>query len=340
MKKLLLITTPLILVACTQVQPPVPTTAPKQTEPSHASLPRETARQGQYIALPGQAAVDTDAAFDQQVAAYANAGVATAAPVTVPVASEQGVVTHPLPTQGAPVVLAPQTTTIPTAAGTAVVLNPVAPVVQQPYAVQQPMQPAYSGMQQAYNDAVGAVAGGTAALATGAQAMGMPQQPMDNFSPNAAIDYTLRITNGTTGRVYIEAQDAAGEIYPCGFMTGGQSISTPKTQVAPIKGPITVVVRDPDKPDAPEIRRYKVDAPTGYAGKVVEIMIIPGGKYQVSVDGQVRYITPTPVGKPDLGTAASTSPAEAAAKAAAENSAGAPIPPPAAPAPEANPAGI
>ncbi len=342
MKKLLLITTPLMLAACTPVPQPVTTSSPMQTEPSHASLPRETARQGQYIALPGQAAVDTDAAFDQQVAAYANSNAAPVAPVAVPVVPEQGAVANPLPPQEAAVVAAPQTTTIPTAAGTAVVVNP-APMVQPPYAVQpvqQPMPPDYPGMQQACNAAVGAVAGGAVALAPS----GLPQQPADNFSSNAVIDYTLRITNGTTGRVFIEANDAAGEIYPCGFMTGGQSISTPKTQVAPIKGPITIVVRDPDKPGTPELRRYKVDAPTGYAGKEIEVMIIPGGRYQVSVDGQVRYVTPTPVGKPDLGTAASVSPAEAAAReaarSAAENPSGAPIPQPAAPAPEANPAGI
>ncbi len=328
MKKLLLVTTPLLLAACHHTMPAL-TPMPKQisAQPAHANLPAETSRQGQYIALPGQAAVDTDAAFDQQVAAYAN-------PAAAP-APQQGVVTAPQPVVEHAQGVAPVPAPVPTGAG--VIVNPApAPAGTGVIVNPAPAQPSLpdTSAQAAYDTMVGDAAGAAGTV------MGMVQ-PSDAPPAGGLVDYTLRITNATSGRVFVEAQDAAGEIYPCGFMTGSQSISSEKKQVAPIKGPITVVVRDPDKPDAPELRRYKVTPPAGYAGKTLEITIISGGLYQVSVDGQVRYITPTPVGKPDLGNAAST-PAAAAAPASPAPAASAPIPPPApaAPAPEPTPAGI
>ncbi len=322
MKKLLLITTPLLLVACDHTKSPAPAQATTQPVQSvQTSLLRETPRQGQYIALPGQAPVDTDAAFDQQVAAYANTPA-----VPTPTVPQTGIVAPQLPTVESAIGATP-VAPIPQPTGAGVVVNPV------PSQTAGVAAPAYDAVGA---QAVNTVASGAAAL-TGA-AMDMVQ-PTDNTPTGALVDYTLRITNATPGRVFIEAQDAAGEIYPCGFMTGSQSISSVKTQVAPIKGPITVVVRDPDKPEAPEIRRYKVTPPTGYAGKTVEITIISGGMYQVSVDGQVRYITPTPVGKPDLGNAAST-PAAAATPETPAASAPASTPEPAGPAPEQTPAGM
>ncbi len=315
MKKLILITTPLLLVACTQNMPtlqPMPTPTPTTAT---AALPAEAARQGQYLALPGQGAIDTDAAFDQQAAAYANTGAVATAPVATQTQID--------PLTGA-IVAVPVTPTVPAGAGVLVTqaqtaATPATPTYVDPYAA----------VVTAGNQAVNAVAGGAAAIAGSASGM-MPGTVAGAMS--GPVDYTLRITNATPGRVFIEAQDAAGEIYPCGFMTGSQSISTVKKQVNPIQGPITVVVRDPDKPDAPELRRYKVDPPAGYAGKTIEITIISGGLYQVSVDGQVRYITPTPVGKPDLGTHEPPAPAAPAASAAA--------PAVAEPAPAAEPAGL
>ncbi len=328
MKKLLLVTTPLLMAACSPVMPPMAAYPPAMhgaavhSAPAHANLPAATPRQGQYVALPGQATVHTDAAFDQQVAAYTN-------PAAAPVVSQQ-------PVEGAaPVAPAP----VPNGSG--VIVNPsysAAPAVApqpesglmaqtapmgQPQAVpgMVPQQP----MSAEYNHATAPVA---------PVAAGTAPNLLPGIAPNptsGVVDYTLRITNATSGRVFVEAQDAAGEIYPCGFMTGSQSISSEKKQVAPIKGPITVVVRDPDKPDAPELRRYQVTPPAGYAGKTLEITIISGGLYQVSVDGQVRYITPTPVGKPDLGNAASTPTAPTAPAAPGA---------PAGPAPEQTPAGM
>ena len=115
------------------------------------------------------------------------------------------------------------------------------------------------------------------------------------------------------------------------------------TQADPIKGPVTVVVRDPDKPDTPEIRRYKIDPPAQYAGKTFGIAVIPGGIYQTSLDGVVYYtsppqprsVVPTPAPAaaevPAAGTPAPAAEAPAAPAPAAEAPApaAAPIPEPA-----------
>lgn len=121
-----------------------------------------------------------------------------------------------------------------------------------------------------------------------------PVQPVVTPTLGGAMNYKVQITNMTTGRIFVEAQDASGAIYPCGFMDGKdaqtRSYTTPMENAAPIKGPITVVVRDPDKEGSPEIRRYKVNPPsTDYANKTVNISIMPGGLYLASVDGQVYY---------------------------------------------------
>ena len=133
------------------------------------------------------------------------------------------------------------------------------------------------------------------------------------------MNYSVKITNTTPGKILVEASDAAGVVYPCGEMQGGESKVTPFEQAAPIKGPITVIVRDPDKEGQPEIRRYKVNPPASYAGKTVGISIVPGGQYHASLDGQVYYtytppeapITTNPVPQP----VAPATPAPAAAPA-------------------------
>ena len=247
------------VVSC--VQPyPVPTVG---STPQANVVPSAPARSGQYIALPGQAVqavtTDTDAAFEQQVAAYTQG---TAAPVGVP-----AVVTPAVPQ------------------------TPVAPAVSAPVAA-DPMQTVT--MPVTTVPAVTAPADVSPVVAT-------PGMSVGTSVPGAVggnIDYTVKFTNNTPGRLFIEAQDAKGEIYPCGFISPMQSINSPMQNVPPIKGPITVVVRDPDKPDTPEIRRYKVDPPAQYAGKTVGIAIIPGGIYQTSLDGVVCYTSapqPRPV---------------------------------------------
>ncbi len=264
MKKTILITTSLLLVSCGHDTAPAPATTPATPTVHRMQQPVATAQPGRYIALPGQALVDANAAFDQQAAQYAN------------------------PTVVAPTVANPLGLQAPTAPAQ----NPL--IVSNPYAgttpaVVNPAPNAYTGQGSMLDAAVGT---GTAAGVVAGTIGGM--QPA-NPAVSGPVNYTMRITNATPGRIFVEAHDAAGEIYPCGFMVNSDHIDSEKQQVAPIKGPITVVVRDPDKPGSPELRRYQVDPPKDYAGKTVEITIISGGRYQVSVDGQVRYITPTPV---------------------------------------------
>ncbi|MCQ2364593.1 MAG: hypothetical protein MJ051_03460 [Akkermansia sp.] len=230
------------LLASCSPEPAVPALPAMPTAPAAA---HHAAPAPRYVALPGQAAVavnsDVDAAFDQQVAAYAGHTPAVQVP-TAPAAPTVDI--------SAPVAPAADVTSPAVPAPTADVTAPAAPA---PVA-----------------DVTAAPTGGS-------------------------MNYKVRITNDTPGRVFVEAQDAAGTIYPCGFMEGGRTFTTPMENAAPIKGPITVVVRDPDQPGAPEIRRYKVDPPTSsYDGKAVGVNILSGGRYMASVDGQVYYCTPAP----------------------------------------------
>lgn len=228
------------VVSCSSDEAPLMTPTTPTVHPA--------ARPARVIALPGQAPVavashDVDAAFDQQVAAYAEQGTATPAPA-VPAMAD-------------------------------VTVNDPAPVVA-PVAPLAPMPPAAPTQDV------------TAAPA--------PVQDVTAPAPAAsgAMNYKVQITNLTSGRIFVEAQDGAGTIYPCGFMDGKdaqtRSYTTPMEAAAPIKGPITVVVRDPDREGSPEIRRYKVTPPTtDYSNKTVNVSILPGGMYLASVDGNVYY---------------------------------------------------
>ncbi len=268
MKKSLLLVAPLLFASCQHQEiPPRPQqpaqpaqTAQPARQSAHASLPAETAKRGQYLALPGQEAVDvtsseTDAAFDRQVAAYASQNAA------------------------------PQPADVPALTDAALVGS-----TEQGSAATQDPSPA----QQADIPAPADTAPAPVTVAEEpAATVPEPAPEPASTSGAATMDYTVKITNGTTGRLFVEAQDASGDIYPCGFMAGNKSYSTERKQSAPIQGPITVVVRDPDQPDAPEIRRYRVTPPADYAGKTIGITIVPGGVYQASVDGQVYYTSPS-----------------------------------------------
>lgn len=271
-----------VLASCSQEAPlpalPSAPSAPKSAAAHTAPAPR-------YVALPGQAVVavntDTDAAFEQQVAAYAGQGAAVQAPVA-----------------------------------------PAAPAVD----ITAPAAPVAPAVGEALPSPVAAAADVTAPAAPAAADVPAPG--------NGSMNYKIRITNDTPGRVFVEAQDAAGTIYPCGFMEGGRTFTTPMENAAPIKGPITVVVRDPDQPGAPEIRRYKVNPPTGdYNGKAVGVNILSGGRYMASVDGQVYFASPAP----EEPAPQPNAPAPAAESAPAPAPA-APAPAPAAPAPQPAPA--
>lgn len=216
-------------------------------------------------------------------------------------------------------------------AGGAAAMVPAAP---QPAAmsaspVATPCAPAvgnFASFQNAASSAVASVFPGAGAAPAAASAPAAQPQLMD---------YTVRIINGTPNRLFIEAQDATGTIYPCGFMHKDRSYSTPMVQAEPIHGPITVVVRDPDQPDAPELRRYKVNPPPfNYAGRTVTIKILPGGYYQAMVDGIVYYISPAPEGAPKVAPKpAAPAAAEGTAEPKPAEQPAAPAPTPAAPAP-------
>lgn len=276
-------------------------------------------KRAQYLALPGQAVVAVGTDSD---AAF-NQHAANYHHVMTPQTPQQPLMTPVMNHPSAAIAAAP------TATANALVsaVNTVSPMQQ---AVVQPQM----GMNPAAAAAV-----------------------MPAAVNNAPISYKVRVTNNTPGRLFVEAQDAAGTIFPCGFMSPAQSITTPMDQAAPIKSPVTIVVRDPDKPDAPEIRRYKVDAPADYANKTFGVSIIPGGIYQTSLDGMVYYTSPpqprTPQPVAPAAPAATPEPAAAPAPAPvpAEPAIPAPTPvhvepaapvaqPAAAPAPAAVPAAV
>ena len=261
MKKTILISSVLLLASCVQ---PHPAYNPNQQAASG---------RGAYYVAPGQEPVrvrptDTDAAFDQQVAAYQNGGATQQVPV------------QPVPGNGAYATQPYMEQTLPTQQpGPVVITQP-----QQPDSVviTQPQQTADIYAQQ------------DAAAMGGVVAPGVPAQV--NPAATGSVNYNIRVTNSTNGRIYVEAHDAAGEIYPLGFMAGQDIAISKKGQVAPIHGPITVVVRDPDQPGAPELRRYKVEPPANYQGKTIGITIVSGGRYEVSLNGQHCYSSPEPAG--------------------------------------------
>lgn len=119
------------------------------------------------------------------------------------------------------------------------------------------------------------------------------QQPTQAATPCAP--YAVQLENGTTGRLFIEAQDEGGNIFPFGFMHAGQRVSTQPQDPYLISGRLIVIVRDPDRPGAPELRRYYVDPPAKYEGKTIGVTILPGGRYRASLEGKVYYVSPEPV---------------------------------------------
>lgn len=316
------------VVSCT---PDAPLNAPSAQASSpvthHAPAPR-------YVALPGQAPVavstDVDAAFEQQAAAYAGRPATPAIPATPAVAAPT---TPPTSIPATP--LLPATPSVSTTPAVA----PATPAAQPAVTIPLPgSTPEAAPLPQATNAAqptapttpVAGLPTDPSALPPAAPA---PVQEHENPAATGTMNYKIRITNGTEGRLFVEAQDAGGAIYPCGFMEGGRTFTTPMENSAPIKGPITVVVRDPDQPDAPEIRRYKVDPPSAdYNGKAIGINILSGGRYVASLDGQTYAASPAAAPTPQ--------PAPEAAAPAPEPPAPAPEPAPATPKPEPAPAGI
>ena len=262
------------LSSCTQVSPYGTT--------RYSTLPKENPAHRQYLALPGQGAVNThatntDAAFEEQAAAYTGQ--------TVPTTTAQPI-----------------------------------PVVNQPY-----VQPQIPGYQQPYTEPQ--VPGYTQPVVpvTGAESV-YPQQSVqsgvNNYYPNqpaadGSAGYAVQVSNATNGRIFIEMHDDSDNIFPVASMYAGQKISTQPQEPRPIRGQLTVVVRDPDQPGAPELRRYKVTPPPAYMGKTIGITILSGGRYRASLDGEVYYATPEPTEKPAEKKAEETKPATTPAPAPA-----------------------
>lgn len=207
------------------------------------------------------------------------------------------------------------------------------PLTGQAMAFQHPAQPAYT---EQVAPAPGYSTVGQTQPGMGAVA-GVPAGPTSP-QPTAVgggANYALQLTNGTTGRLFVEVFDDSDNVFPVGYMFAGANLSTPPSEARPISGRLTVVIRDPDKPNAPELRRYKVDPPANYAGRTIGITILPGGRYRASLDGEVYYTSPEPT-RPSA--PATPAPAASAAPASAAAPAPAPAPTPApAPAPAADP---
>lgn len=111
-------------------------------------------------------------------------------------------------------------------------------------------------------------------------------------TPASEAPYALQIVNGTDGKLFIEAMDDSGNIFPFGFMFHGQRINAQPQEPRPITGALTIIVRDPDRVNAPEIRRYRIAPPQGYLGHTLGITILPGGRYRISIDNQIVYSYP------------------------------------------------
>ena len=207
-KNCLVASAALVVASCSSTDNTVVTARPAVvTKP-------QTQVSGQYLALPGQAAVavssDVNSAFEAQVAQYNGQTAA---------ANYMG---NAMSTATANTV----------ASALAPLQQPVTPSPMLPVA-----STGYSTPTYIHQSAV-----------PGQAAVGMePGMGMTPTVPTMGVpmNYSVRITNSTNGKIFVEAQDAAGTIYPCGFMDGGRSATTPMEQADPIVGPITIVVRDP-----------------------------------------------------------------------------------------------
>lgn len=225
--------------------------------------------EARYMALPGQEAVavssDTNDAFDRAVAAYNNPG------------------------------MLPDQSSYPTpATNTATPLRPNGGSDIIDEALSTTPRPVTPPNTQTGNAGAKPNHITTPSMNRQTAQPSLPEINTGSALPTGPVDYSVQIINTTDGRLFIEANDAAGEVYPCGFMVNGQSYTTNKKQAAPVRWPITVVVRDPDQPGSPEIRRYRIPAPeSSYANKTIGISVMKGGIYHASLDGRVYYTSAT-----------------------------------------------
>lgn len=263
--------TAILLASCSQNQPVPPAHATGGVANGY-TLPKEASQSRQYLALPGQSArpvapSDTDDAFERQAAAYATGR--SDSPQTDPGFSAMDDPQTGAAQTGAPLPLTDSPAMPPATTDTSDIPEPS--IIQNPDSQQTPATE--PSLRQE--------------LAT------TPPAATSNTTATTA-DYAVQVTNGTVGRLFVEVQDDSGNVFPIAFMHAGQNISTPPMEPKPIVGKLTVVVRDPDQPNAPELRRYKVNPPAQYSGKTVGITILPGGQYRASLDGEVYYTSPAP----------------------------------------------
>ena len=253
-----------LLTACdpTPMLPPSmrPQVTPQPTATVHRLMP--SAGADTPAVAPTASSSDANAAFERQVAAYAQqAATGTPAEVTagMPVAPVQ------------PVPAAPATTS----AGQPTAVAPIPEPAVQP-----------------------------------------TPQPATPVTSAGNMNYKISFINGTEGRLFVEATDAADNVYPCGFMAGRAKCTESITGRPAVNGPIKVVVRDPDQDGAPVLREYSVPVPdpSAYNGGTLEVEILPRGSFRASANG-VPYFTKEPIAPPPA-PAAPAAPATPAAPAA------------------------
>lgn len=265
----------LLLCACQQTPPAM------DTPPYEGTVDTAADKPANYQALPGQAATsstpsETMTAFEF---AAASLGVKTE---DSPAETSSAEAPPPQPTTFIPrqpeIQTPPRPVIPPTSTNSAPPIPDPRPVNETPASAPIPEPSAASSSPPVS-------AGEARSGAAGISATQIKSSAYD-------AGYAVQIVNGTSGRLFVEAQDDSGNIFPFGFMYAGQRIASRPQDPRPISGQLTVIIRDPDQPGAPELRRYKVQPAENYMGHTLGVTILPGGRYRAAVDGKVYYSTP------------------------------------------------
>ncbi len=264
----------LCVVGACQQAPPAYDAPVKESTSSLSDKPAN------YQALPGQAATsstpsETTTAFEFAAASMGMKGsgrsaeVSTSTGMTAPMTSVPKRSTPSIP---------PRPVVLPTSVDSA-------PPIPDPRPVESAVSPAPVPEPIAADDPPSEEAAVTHRGAAGISASRAESSIAD-------AGYAVQMINGTSGRLFVEVQDDSGNIFPFGFMYAGQRIASRPQDSRPISGQLTVIIRDPDQPGAPELRRYKVQPAENYMGHTLGVTILPGGRYRAAVDGKVYYSTP------------------------------------------------
>ena len=270
-----LLSVALLLGSCQQAPPVI------DTPPHEAATPTAADKPANYQALPGRAATsstpsETTTAFEF---AAASLGVKTEG------SPAEASTTADSPAR--PTTFIPQQQEMPTPPRpmTPPISANSAPPIPDPRPVDAPSATAPIPEPTAASSSFPTNAGEARKGAAGISAT-------QTKSSAADAGYAVQVINGTNGRLFVEAQDDSGNIFPFGFMYAGQRIASRPQDPRPISGQLTIIVRDPDQPGAPELRRYRVQPAENYMGRTLGVTILPGGRYRAAVDGKVYYSTP------------------------------------------------